>query len=356
MAADHRRDRARRRAQDQGGVRSAAALGATSDDLAEAGSRAKAAGEQVTGDPDKAIQEAEAVSDGTYGIPVVDPLLPGAARLRDPVEGRSGDGWPSTQYVTGMAGTLAPNLKVPAANIHVHDGLHRRRLRQQVRARTPGPRVGAQPLAEGGRQAGQDSSSIAPPSCRSPATVPSAFGKIKVGGKKDGTITAWQSRYLGHRRLRGRRQSADAVRVLPRSPTSGSTTPRSPSTPAARRPGARPTISRPATSPARAIDDFAAKAGLDPMEVFDKNAGYTPRAGDVSLPVGEGGGIEPTGRSCGIRAARRTGSVRRGLGIGVNAWGGAGPRLHRAHHHQPRWLGAAGDWARRISAPARAPS
>ena len=27
-----------------------------------------------------------------------------------------------------------------------------------------------------------------------------------------------------------------------------------------------------------AIEDFAAKAGVDPMVVFDKNAGYTPRA------------------------------------------------------------------------------
>src|SRR6185295_3882637 len=40
-------------------------------DLAKAGSRGKAAGEKVTGDPDKAIQDAEAISDGVYGIPVI---------------------------------------------------------------------------------------------------------------------------------------------------------------------------------------------------------------------------------------------------------------------------------------------
>src|ERR1035438_5246004 len=40
-------------------------------DLAKAGSRGKAAGEKVTGDPEKAFQDAEAVSDGVYGIPVV---------------------------------------------------------------------------------------------------------------------------------------------------------------------------------------------------------------------------------------------------------------------------------------------
>src|SRR4029077_12236472 len=40
-------------------------------DLGQSGARGKAAGEKVTGDPEKAFQEAEAVSDGVYGIPVI---------------------------------------------------------------------------------------------------------------------------------------------------------------------------------------------------------------------------------------------------------------------------------------------
>ncbi len=39
--------------------------------IAKAGTHAKAAGEKLTGDPDKAFQSAEVVSEGTYGIPVV---------------------------------------------------------------------------------------------------------------------------------------------------------------------------------------------------------------------------------------------------------------------------------------------
>ena len=42
-------------------------------DLAKAGNRAKPAGEQVTGDPDKAFQDAATVSEGEYGIPVITP-------------------------------------------------------------------------------------------------------------------------------------------------------------------------------------------------------------------------------------------------------------------------------------------
>ncbi|MGA3044420.1 MAG: molybdopterin cofactor-binding domain-containing protein, partial [Bryobacteraceae bacterium] len=41
------------------------------EDLAKAGNRAKPAGEQVTGDPDKAFQEADAVVEAAYGIPVI---------------------------------------------------------------------------------------------------------------------------------------------------------------------------------------------------------------------------------------------------------------------------------------------
>src|SRR5262249_27581630 len=41
------------------------------DDLAKAGARARQGAETTKGDPDKAFQDAEAVSEGTYGIPVV---------------------------------------------------------------------------------------------------------------------------------------------------------------------------------------------------------------------------------------------------------------------------------------------
>src|SRR5438270_1194434 len=41
------------------------------DDLAKAGPRAKAAGEQVTGDADQGFKEADVVLEGQYGIPVI---------------------------------------------------------------------------------------------------------------------------------------------------------------------------------------------------------------------------------------------------------------------------------------------
>ena len=61
-------------------------------DLGKAGSRGKAAGEKVTGDPEKAFQDAEAVSEGYYGIPVITHCCLEPHGLRDSVAGRSGHG------------------------------------------------------------------------------------------------------------------------------------------------------------------------------------------------------------------------------------------------------------------------
>ena len=175
-------------------------------DLGKAGARAKAAGEQVTGDPEKAFQEAEVVSEGSYGIPVITHCcLEPHGQTSSSGRATQVNAWPSTQNVTGMGRHAGAQPQGPRRQDQGQDGLHRRRLRQQVR---PG-RLGPSRRASSRRRpaASRSScSSIAPPNRQIAGNRPSAFGKIKVGGKKDGTITAWQSRHLGHRRFRRRRQ------------------------------------------------------------------------------------------------------------------------------------------------------
>ncbi len=89
------------------------------DDLAKAGNRAKAAGEQVTGDPDKAFQEADCPGGGNYGIPVITHccLEPHGNIVQ--FNGDHMNLWPSTQNVSGIGGDLGKALEVPAANVHV---------------------------------------------------------------------------------------------------------------------------------------------------------------------------------------------------------------------------------------------
>jgi xanthine dehydrogenase YagR molybdenum-binding subunit len=72
-----------------------------------------------------------------------------------------------------------------------------------------------------------------------------------------------------------------------------------------------------------AIEDFAAKAGCDPMDVFTKNAGYTPRAEQYQYQLGKAAELSEWKKLWKPRGSQN-GAVRRGLGIGVNAWAGNG--------------------------------
>src|SRR5258708_15962239 len=99
--------------------------------------------------------------------------------------------WPSTQFVTGWAGTLAPNLKVPVANIKV---------KMDYIGGGFGSKFSPGAWAEVGARLSQKAGGMPVKLFLDRASEqqiagnrPSAFGKIKVAGKKDGTITAWQS-------------------------------------------------------------------------------------------------------------------------------------------------------------------
>ena len=121
-----------------------------------------------------------------------------------------------------------------------------------------------------------------------------------------------------------------------------------------RRRGARPTISRRRYLTCCAIEDFAAKVGVDPMLVFDMNAGFTPRAGAIDTSSRRRR-KSPNGRNYGSRADRRPARCSRGLGIGVNAWGGGGHACTARTTINPDGS-CCWKWARRIWAPAPAPS
>jgi hypothetical protein len=90
------------------------------DDLSKAGARAKSAGEQVKGDPDKAFQEADATVEGRYGIPVITHCCLESHGNVIEWKGDHIEFRPSTQNVSGIGGDLSNSIKIPASNIHVN--------------------------------------------------------------------------------------------------------------------------------------------------------------------------------------------------------------------------------------------
>jgi len=161
------------------------------EDLAKAGARVKAAGEQTKGDPDKAFQEAEVVSEGSYGIPVITHCCLESHGQAIGWKGDHVEFFPSTQNVSGIGGDLSNTLKIPPTNVHVHMdnvgggfGSKFASDRWGIEAAQLSKQSGGRPvklfldraseLLIGGNR-------------------PSGFAKVKVAAKKDGTITAWDS-------------------------------------------------------------------------------------------------------------------------------------------------------------------
>jgi xanthine dehydrogenase YagR molybdenum-binding subunit len=73
-----------------------------------------------------------------------------------------------------------------------------------------------------------------------------------------------------------------------------------------------------------AVEDFAAKAGLDPLEVFKLNLQYAPKARqDLYAFSSTRRRSWPNGRPTGSRAAKARDSEA-GPRLGFSAWGGGG--------------------------------
>src|SRR5262249_35833082 len=106
---------------------------------------------------------------------------------------------------------------------------------------------------------------------------PSAFGKIKIGAKKDGTITAWESLTWATGGMAGGGM-APGPYVFVNIPAK-----RMKHTAVAVNAGAQRAWRAPNNQQAcfltcSAIEDLAAKLKMDPVEVLYKNADYTARA------------------------------------------------------------------------------
>lgn len=290
------------------------------DNLAKAGSRAKAAGEQVTGDPDAALRDAEVSNEGFYGIPV---LTHCCLEPHGQVVARSGDKvefWPSTQNVSGVGGDLARALNIPVANV-------------SVQMDYMGGGFGSKfPSDSWGRESAEMSKTAGGKPVKlfldraTELTIggvrPSAFARVKVAAKRDGTITAWQSESWATGGVGGggmppipyvftqipnKRMNHTAVSTN----CGGARAWRAPNHPQA------------SYITCSAFEDLAAKLNMDPVDLYKKNLGYTARADVYAKQIDKAAemigwkqGWHPRGQG--------TGTVKRGLGMGIATWGGAG--------------------------------
>jgi xanthine dehydrogenase YagR molybdenum-binding subunit len=293
------------------------------DDLSKAGARAKAAGEKLVGDPDKAFQEAEAVSEGQYGIPVVTHCCLESHGMVIQWQGDQVSVFPSTQDVTHYAGSLGPNLKVPIANIHVNQQYIGGGFGSKF-----GPESWDQVAADLSQKAGGRPVKLFLDRATEQMIAgnrPSAFAKIRIAGKKDGTVTAWQSESWATGGFTGG-GSPPLPYIIDTIPnqrlhhTSVSVN-AGPS-----RAWRAPNNQQASYLTCSALEDFAAKIGMDPIEVFQKNVAYAPsaRVETYRYQLQKAAEIADWKKLWHPRGQSGSGPVKRGLGIGFSAWGGGG--------------------------------
>ncbi|HEV7519810.1 MAG TPA: xanthine dehydrogenase family protein molybdopterin-binding subunit [Candidatus Angelobacter sp.] len=283
--------------------------------------------EQVKGDPDAAFKAAEVVSEGVYGCPVITHCcLESHGSIAEWTDSDHLFSHISTQNVSGLAGQYAQALKIPEANVHVHQdhvggGFGSKFGIDRWGAYTAqvSKKAGGKPV----RVMLERDAELEVAGCR-----PSAFAKVKVGAKKDGTLTAWQSDSWGTGGPGGggappmpyvvnipnqrKQHTAIATNIGPARAW------RAPNHPQ----GCLITMS--------AIEDLAAKIGMDPLQLLLKNIALTAPSEDTyhradtyrdelniaADLIGWKQNWHPRGQD--------SGTSKRGLGLAIHTWGGRG--------------------------------
>lgn len=280
------------------------------------------AASQTLGDPDKAFDEADAVSEGLYGASVITHCCLEA-------HGSTAE-WPSpghlfvhisTQNLSGIADQMAEPLGIPAANIrvrqdHIGGGFGSKFAadRWDVAAAKLSRKVGGPPV----RIMLERDAELEVAGAR-----PSAYARVKVAAKRDGVITAWQSQSWGTGGPGG--GGAPPIPYVFNVPNQHKehTAIRNNIGPA--RAWRAPSHPQAAVITMGVLDDLAAKLNLDPLDLWLKNLEitglrqeiYREELGIAAQLMDWKGKWRPRGQNV-------SGDIARGLGLSIHTWGGRG--------------------------------
>jgi xanthine dehydrogenase YagR molybdenum-binding subunit len=290
------------------------------DDLTKAGARAKPAGEQVKGDPDKAFQEADAVVEGRYGIPVITHccLEPHGNVIE--WKGDKINFYPSTQNVSGIGSDLSNAVKVPAANIHVQMQYIGGGFGSKFSTDLWGVEAARLSKASGGRPVKLFLDRAT--ELMIAGNRPSGFANIKIAGKKDGTITAWQSESWATGGIGG--GGSPPIPYVFEIPNQRKNHTAVSTNCGGVRAWRAPNHQQACYLTDTAVEDLAAKLNLDPLDVFDKNLGLTARADVYRAQLKKGAELIDWQKLWHPRGQSGPGPVKRGLGLAISTWGGGG--------------------------------
>ncbi|MCX6621771.1 MAG: molybdopterin-dependent oxidoreductase, partial [Acidobacteria bacterium] len=154
---------------------------------------------------------------------------------------------------------------------------------------------------------------------------PSVFAKVKMAAKKDGTITAWQSETWSTGGFGGGGLNADifpyVFRNVPNRRIKHTAVKTNAGSARAWRAPMHPQVSYVTCT---AMEDLAAKLNIDSLEFFTRNTQYTNKPEVYSSQLKIAAELANWKGLWHPRGDSGKSAVKRGLGIGVNMWGGGG--------------------------------
>jgi xanthine dehydrogenase YagR molybdenum-binding subunit len=277
--------------------------------------------EQTTGDPDAGFAEADKVSEGIYGtLPIAHCCLEphGTVAVWDDDEHLTV--YVSTQNVSGLPGQFADALEIPAANVraicrHMGGGFGSKfgpdrwgiecaRLARETKrpVKLMLDRDIEMQIA-GGR--------------------PTAYARVKVGAKSTGEITAWASETWGTGGPSG--TGTTPVPYVVAVPNRRHQHTSVPTNIGPTRAWRAPNHPQACLITMAALEDMAATLEMDPLDFFLKNIEMTgPRAQTYVDEFKIGADLINWKTNWRPRSAHRDGPLKRGMGLGIHTWGGAG--------------------------------
>ncbi len=223
---------------------------------------------QTQGDPDKAFGESDVVSEGVYGVPVITHCcLETHGAMSEWTDRDRLLVHVSTQNLSGIPGQMAEPIGVPAANI---------RVRQDHIGGGFGSKFGIDSwgivTAKLSKKAGGKPVKIMlerAAELEVAGARPSAYARVKVGAKKDGTLLAWDSRGWGTGGVGG--GGAPPLPYVVNVPNQRKQHVAISNHIGSARAWRAPNHPQACLITMAALDDLASKLGMDPMDFFLKN-------------------------------------------------------------------------------------
>ncbi len=276
--------------------------------------------DSVVGDPVKAFAEAEVTVEGTYGNAVITHCcLEAHGQIVEWTDANNVLIHPSTQGVSVVGGQLARALKIPAGNVvlkmdHVGGGFGSKFNidRWGTECAEVSKLAGGKPV----KMMLERDSELTVAGIR-----PSIFSKVKVGAKRDGTITAWESETWGTGGQGGFGVLPMPYVVAVPNQLKKQMTVRTNTGPS--RAWRAPNHPQCALITMSALEDLAAALKMDPLDVFLKNIALTGvRANVYRDELIKASEMIEWKKNWHPRGESGRGPVKRGLGLSIHTWGG----------------------------------